>query len=469
LSDADFRDNPLRRYSASSLDEMQWRRTQVALSHELEAGALQVVTTAYRNDFDRTWRKVNRFRGATVADVLASPGSALNAIFYGVLTGAQDTQSSEELLLVGPNHRVFVSQGLQSVARWRTETGPVGHSLELGARYHYDSIRRQHTEDAFLTVGGALVQADVPTDTTADGKDSTHAVALHAVDAMRWGPLVVTPGLRLEVLRSKSGDRLSGETQRGGLAVLMPGLGLFTALSEDVGVFAGAYRGFSPPPPGQPGQVLPEESLNVEAGARWTGSGARVELIGFFNDYANLTNICTYSNGCLDENLDQQFDAGRAHIYGLEVYAEKTLRPVSGVSLPLSVAYTLTRTQLLEDFVSADPQFGTVVAGDELPYVPMHQLSVSAGVEAGAFGLHVASTFVDVMREVAGQGSAAPGELTDALLTFDVSASWRFLPGFRLYSVAQNVLDAHGIVSRRPFGARPNAPRMVQVGLKYEL
>jgi Fe(3+) dicitrate transport protein len=35
-----------------------------------------------------------------------------------------------------------------------------------------------------------------------------------------------------------------------------------------------------------------------------------------------------------------------------------------------------------------------------------------------------------------------------------------------LYANATNLLDSHDIVSRRPFGARPNAPRWVMVGAK---
>ncbi|WPB80456.1 TonB-dependent receptor [Archangium violaceum] len=469
LSDADFSDNPLRRYGASRLDRMEWYRTQLVLSHVLESGSLAVTTTAYRQDFNRSWRKVNRFRGAAIADVLADPTSARNSIYYGVLTGQFDSSTREESLLIGPNKRVFVSQGLQSVARWSTTTGPLSHNLEAGVRYHYDSIDRLHTEDGFRMVGGALVPEGEPTATTANNKDSTYALALHATDAISWGPLVVTPGVRLELIRSKSRDRLLGESQSGALEALMPGVGVYGALTQALGLFGGVYRGFSPPAPGQPEAVLPEQSVNYEAGARWTRRGERLEVVGFFNDYSNLTDICTFSNGCLNDNLDRQFDAGEAHIYGLEVFAEKTFRTQVGVSFPVSVAYTFTQTRLLEDFRSADPQFGLVRAGDELPYVPWHQLFATAGVEGARWGAYVNASFVDVMREVAGQGVIPEGEKTDALLTFDVNANWNVTRWGQVYLSARNVLDQQGIVSRRPFGARPNAPRTVILGFKLSL
>ncbi|MCY1017887.1 TonB-dependent receptor [Pyxidicoccus sp. MSG2] len=469
LSDADFAANPLRRYKASEFDHMQWHRTQAVLSHVLEGHDIAVTTSLYRQDLDRTWRKVNSFRGVSISDVLADPTSARNAIYYGVLTGELDSSTPGETILIGPNHRVFVNQGIQSVARWTMKTGPLSHNAEFGVRYHYDSINRRHTQDGYLMVGGELVAEGGTTEVTADNKDSTHALALHATDAIAWGPLVVTPGVRLEVIRSKSVDKMEGTTQNGSLEALMPGLGVYGALNPALGLFAGAYRGFSPPAPGQPEAVGPEKSVNYEAGARWSRRGERFEVVGFFNDYSNLTDVCTFSNGCLNENLDRQVDAGAAHIYGLEAFAEKTFRPGGGLTFPLTVAYTFTRTKLLEDFRSSDPQFGNVMAGDELPYVPHHQLFASIGVEGARWGAFVSSTFLGSMREEAGQGEIPEGLKTGALLTFDVNANWNITRWGQLYVSARNILDEAVIVGRRPYGARPNAPRTLIAGFKVQL
>lgn len=37
-----------------------------------------------------------------------------------------------------------------------------------------------------------------------------------------------------------------------------------------------------------------------------------------------------------------------------------------------------------------------------------------------------------------------------------------------IYGNIRNLLDTQRIVGRRPYGARPNAPRWVQVGVKLE-
>jgi Fe(3+) dicitrate transport protein len=100
LTDADFRRNPLARYGASALDRMTWHRTALALTHYIQPSRqMAITTTAYRNDFSRSWRKVNDFVGARIVDVLANPEAASNAPFYEVLRGRDDSGSAA--LLIG--------------------------------------------------------------------------------------------------------------------------------------------------------------------------------------------------------------------------------------------------------------------------------------------------------------------------------------------------------------------------------
>jgi Fe(3+) dicitrate transport protein len=132
----------------------------------------------------------------------------------------------------------------------------------------------------------------------------------------------------------------------------------------------------------------------------------------------------------------------------------------------VSSAYTFTQTSLLESFSSQDPQLGDVNAGDELPYVPKHQVNVSAGIDVWRISAHAQLNFIDRMREVAGQGMEGPQ--TDPLLTVDVHLGFRVFDWLRLYADARNIADTRVIVARRPFGARPNAPRTFIAGIKLD-
>lgn len=471
LSDDDFRDAPYRRYAASALDRMDNHRTSVVLHHVLDAPEqhFTLTTKVYRHDFSRSWRKLNRFRGGDVAAVLRTPSDPLSREYLAVLRGEADSLTPMTALLVGPNQRWFASQGVQSVFDLTDQhTGPIRHHLEVGVRLHHDRIERRHSEDAFDVMGGQLVPiAGEATHVTTSNEANTLALAGHVIDAMTWGQLSLTPGLRVEVMGSEIADSLEDTQSDMIVAALMPGVGAFYSILPQLGVLAGVYRGFSPPPPGVEG-VSPEYSVNYEAGARLHGKRGRAELIGFYNDYSNMTDICTFSSGCLNESLDRQFDAGRARIYGFEAFANYDV-PVGAMTLPLTAAYTFTRTEFLRSFQSSDPIYGKVEKGDELPYVPRHQLNLTAGLDSRYFGVHAGLTYVTRMREQAGSAALDQVVATDDVLTVDLGAELPIFSRLRLYANVRNLFDQAAIVSRRPYGARPNAPRWVQVGIKGNL
>lgn len=469
LTDADFRANPLRRYRASQLDHMLWHRTQVVAFYRAEfARAFTIDVAAYRHDFSRTWRKVNHLKNRAIADVLAEPDGAMNQIFYRVLTGDEDSASAAETIYVGPNRRNYVSQGIQAIAAWRGLTGPISHRYEASARLHYDHIDRLHTEDGFLMRSGTLVHDGNGTLTTADARAWTNAVALYAGGWSSWGPLTLTPGLRTEFITATVRDRLAGiETARATDTVFIPGIGAHLALTPSLGLFAGAYRGFSPVAAEAEEGAREEYSVNYEAGARWRGRNTRFEAIGFFNDYQNLTSVCSFAQGCVTEAAFQQYNAGRVYIWGAELLAQVNIPVGRRVVFPLSGTYTLTRTRLRDTYESEDPTLGNVTAGDEMPYVPHHQAMVSAAIDTPFASLTCAATYVSAMREQAGHGEIPSGLRTDESFLLDVTARAFIGRHGQVYLQGRNILDADDLASRRPFGARPVAPRWIQVGTKW--
>jgi len=470
LSDADFRDNPLLRYPVSALDQMKNHRTSAVLTHVMHpTRSMTVTTNAYRHDFHRTWRKVNRFRGANLFDVLSDAESSQNAVYRAILAGEADTANSNEVLMIGPNQREFVSQGIDSRATLAGNTGPLSHRIEYGMRFHNDSIERRHSEDGFIVTSGALMPEGTPTTVTAFNEASTLAFSMHAIDAVTWRKLTVTPGVRFELMRSKYLEKLGSTpaTTYGTAHAVLPGLGVYQELFPNFGVLGGVYRGFSPPAPGSEG-VSPELSVNYEVGARYMSPALRAEVIGYYNDYSNMTDICTLSSGCVDAGLDKQFDAGKARIYGVEAYVQS--EPAIGpVKFPLSLAYTLTRTEFQNSFSSEDPVFGDVKKGDEIPYVPRHQFNVMLASEYGLASVYGTATYISPMREQAGSAPLDRVIATDKQLIVDIGARYRVLRWLELYGNVRNLFNELDLVSRRPFGARPNAPRMIQIGLKLKL
>jgi Fe(3+) dicitrate transport protein len=467
LSEADFNANPFRRYRASALDRMEWHRTSIALSHTARfSHDVEMTTTVYRHDFDRAWRKVNGLRGADIFDVLQNPDAAANQVLIGTLRGDIDSETPQQTILIGPNHRVFVSQGLQSQVHATVRTGPITHYVTYGARAHYDEIDRNHTQNGYRMRGRQLVVDGAPTETTADNEASTHALALWAVDAMTFGRLIVTPGVRMEAIHASYNDRLKNLIDGATYRVVLPGASGYYGFTRELGILGGVHRGFSPVPPEQARQSRPEETTNYEAGARYTTRSIRAEAIGFFNDYQNITSVCSFATGCAQINIDRQVDGGRARVAGVETYLETELDLGKGWKLPSRASYTYTYTELLTNFDSFDPLLGTVRRGDEIPYVPPSQASGAIGVERESWGVNVAGTFVDSMRDRAGQGTPPPRSLTDAYFLLDASAKYKIIEHLELYVNGRNLTDQRPITSRRPFGARPGGPLWLMVGVR---
>jgi Fe(3+) dicitrate transport protein len=471
LADRDFRDNALRRYPASALDRMRWERWAAEVGHLFAMDRFTIRTTLYRQRLRRAWRKLNAFAdGPSLFDVLGDPGGGQRAVFYDVLTGRADSASPGEALLVGTNDRRFVSEGIQSVASWRLpELGPIGQKLALGARLHHDEARRMHDEEGYLMRSAALVAGGAPNRVTADSTGSALALSAYVVDEIAIWRFVVTPGVRFELIGTDFEDRRTGVTQEGTQRAILPGVGALYRVVDELALLAGVHQGFSPVAPGQADNAAPELSVNYEAGARFGWQKLRAEAIGFFNDYSNLTGTCTFSSGCAAESLDEQFDGGEVSLFGIEASVGWEAEIGEGMRVPLDATYTFTRGEFRSSFTSDDPIYGDVRDGDELPYVPPHVASASAALLAPRWGVHASGTFTDAMRDRPGQGEIPEGQATDAHFVLDAGAFVKPLAQVQIYLKIDNVLDERAIVSRRPFGARPNRPRFVQLGVKVEL
>lgn len=469
LTDADFDATPLRRYAASQRDEMDWERTEVELRYLLQAGEdLDLAVTAYRHDFERTWLKLNGFEDPTpIEEILASPNGGRRAVLYDVLTGQQDSTVPGETLVLGGNAREFVSQGVQAIAHHRTHGDTWYNQLEFGLRLHNDRIERNHTHEEYLMRSMDMLRNEVPTSTSTHNRGEALALAAHVIDEFFIADLTLTPGLRAEFIQTDFTDFQADVTSDNFMTVLIPGLGAHYALTPEFGVLAGAHRGFSPVSPGQPDQIEPETSINYEAGVRYAKerTGTLIEAIGFFNDYGNLIGECSFSTGCEEDLVDRQFNAGDVWIYGAEFVAAHSFSLGGKWYLPGRAVYTFTETEFQSGFASQNPQFGDVEQGDRLPYVPQHQASLQLGVTNQTFALNGRMTYVGEMREEAGQGEE--GRKTNNYATLDLLTSYEFLDGFAAYAKVSNLIGTQSIASRRPYGARPIAPFMARLGLKY--
>lgn len=467
LSNADFAATPQRRYAASANDQMNWWRSQAALTHTFRASeAFEVTTTVYRHDFDRLWNRVDHFRaGPSLYELLAYPAAGTRAVYLGILNGTEDTMTRDQQVMVQQNSRRFVSQGVQSTAQFTFATGPVGHEVELALRFHHDEIRRRHTQTGFDLLRGTMVPNGEAPELLVENLAFTRALSANVSDTITWGRFLFAPGARVEVFEATLYDHLAEFSGSKLNVVPLFGLGAVYSLDFGLSVLGGVNKGFSPPTPGQV-DALPEESINSELGVRYARRGIRFEAIGFWSEYSNITGDCTGSSGCVNDGLNRQFNGGAARILGVEALGSLKGKLGWGTSAAVELSYTFTSARFLSDFNSPNPSWGNVVAGAELPYVPAHQGQLRLRAAKGPVELGVGAVYYGQMRELAGEGEIAepvliPGRvLLDATASVDVGAA-------RFYATATNLTNQSALVSRRPFGARPQAPLLFQVGFKY--
>ncbi|MBA2565352.1 MAG: TonB-dependent receptor [Gemmatimonadetes bacterium] len=496
LTENDFRADPFRRYAASQEDVFDSDHEQYQLRHVVRPSAgVDVTTVAYRNDFHRNWYKLDSVAGASIAAVLEHPDSL--AATLDVLRGAS---SEAGALKVRANDRTYYGQGIQSVLGLALGAKGAQHQVEFGARYHADEEDRLQQDDRYTMLDGEMAVAERGArGSEANRINHAEAWAFFVQDRIAIGRWTFTPGVRYETIdftRTDFGldnpdrvrarpERLSSATpappspaastvtiRENGVNVLIPGAGASWAATSELSLFGGVHRGFAPPGPGADADTDPEESVNYELGWRFAAPAVSAELVGFINDYDNVLGRPT---GVVGENGDV-FNGGQVKVHGLELSADSDLGALAGVGLrlPLQLAYTYTRAEFGSSFVSDYEPWGSVLAGDELPYIPEHQGFASLGIDCARWSAGVNASFVGEMRTVAGgserrangRSRVAPFTSTDEALVFGLTGQYALADWSHLYVGVQNLTDREYVVARRPAGARPGLPRTLVAGIR---
>ena len=462
---------PFQRYDASKLDRMRWEHLRGSLRHRVRFGpGKSLESTLYHHRFHRDWYKVAHFRGGpSLKDLMQASDQGEAAVYLALLRGQESGMSRPEELMLGGNDRYFYSQGLQTDLSWRWRMKDWKIIKRSGLRLHNDQVERDQREDPYRLVEGQLERTDGAEIVGSANLGWARALAAHSTLELAWKQrLWLTPGLRVEAIQNGFTDRLRGERKDERTQVVpLPGMGVFWRPGEaPFGLLAGVYRGFSPVNPGQDPDVEHESATNYEAGFRWFHDRYHVEVIGFLNDYNNLTARCSQSQGCGTAQLNQQFNGGEVLIYGTELMTKLKQDFGAGIKGELTGNLTWTQTAFQNEFNSSFQPFGQVEVGDELPYVPRLLGSLNVTLSRAPFGISWQSKGRGEQRDSAGQGEIEGADRIAGHLLHDLSMTYDVTKRFRLYGTAYNLTDERYVASLRPYGPRPGPPRRLMGGLK---
>jgi len=469
LSDDDYTTNPLRRYRASQLDEMDADHSQFVLSYAGKlSDNLTMAVSAYNNEFARNWYKLNKVDGLNLG-LIADPAG--NAAAFALMD-AMD--SDADAYRIKANNREYLSSGVQAVLNWSIEN----HDIQAGLRIHADEMDRFQWEDRYQMVGGKLNMTTAATPGTDSNRiDSAEATSVYVEDRMTSGNFIVTGGLRYEEITVKREDWGKTDPTRAGDAsikedtfdVIVPGVSVEYALEDGTTLGYGIHKGFAPHGPGGTKvvdgvtqEVKSEESWNHEWTVRSYEGLNGLELTFFMNKYDNLLGADTAATGGTGSN--ELYNGGAVDVSGLELYLRRMLMDNGSIQLPIEIAYTKTNTEFRESF---DGFWGDVSRGDELPYIPETMVSVNLGVNMDKTSVNIGLKHNSAARTTAGSGRLDDANSTDALTLIDLGVKHSLQNNITLSMGIKNLLDKDAVVARRPYGARPTMPRSISVGVNY--
>ena len=492
LTDADFKENPYRRYGLSVLDHIHTEHEQQILRYQFNINdAMTFTATAYNNEHERNWFKTEGidFDGSSSAWDFSRTSwsgvvSAINrgnpigdlapAELSAILDGSADTLPGS--IQVRSNAREYYSRGIQFGFNWQVGSGKVGHDIEVGLGFHEDEEDRLQRNSSYHQEKGHLLLDDAGLAGNAGNRiQQAEARAMYIHDRIEFGDWVLTPGIRYENISqeriryeirfgrtNEPSSRDAGnlrDTRSNDTEVWLPGIGLRYGFSDHYQLIAGVHKGFTAP--SNAPDVDEEEAINYELGIHHQSDGLTTQAIYFLSDYDNILGECTASSGA-DCTIGDAFNGDAAKVQGIELMFTTTLAATAGYTIPLSFNYTRIDSEFEADIAGTD-FFGDVTRGDPIPYIPEQQFNIRLGLEVDRWSAYLSANHVG---EVCTRASCDRFEKTDATTLVDLTAHYALNDKVTLHGKVDNATGQDNIMGRQPYGARPDKGRTASLGVR---
>ena len=466
LTETDFQKNPYLRYPGSEKDKMSAEHKQYVLTHELFVNEkIKITSNFYENRFKRNWYKlddvVHDNNSQKISKVISNPSQFSEHL--KILSGELDYENA---LKVKANNREYISRGIQTKIdyHWYGKNESF-NDLELGIRIHYDEEDRFQWEDIYNINNGFMALESYGEKGSQGNRISfANSFASYIMYKYKFKGLTISPGLRYESIKlgrddfGKSNPLRNIEnlsTRENKVSVLIPGVGFNYTFSNNLSVFGGIHKGYSPP--GSSDGQKAEESVNSELGIRFSTKKLNGEIIAYRNDYSNLLGNDLAATGGFGE-MDP-FNAGKALVNGFEVLLNTSISKY----IPISFSYTLTDAKFLTSFGSTQDIWGEVNNGDQIPYIPKHQFSSSLSYRISKLDINLNASYNGKFSTLA-NGT----EEISSYLILDLSMKYRIKKDIFLKSKILNLSDKKYAVSKAPAGLRPGHPFGVYTGIEYK-
>ena len=469
LSQSSFMSNARLRYMATAYDKMMNDGEQTSLTYVGDFDNFDVVFTSWSNDYHRDWFKVSDFNN----DSEHGQRDDINELISDANNGSANAQAilDGELpveIEYKHNNRYYTNEGYQ----FNVSTDIGIHALTLGYRDMEDSESRvqayEYADQSAKSLSALYGYRGLGGSNNRLRESS--ATSYYLEDTMDFGKLAVTVGYRSEDYdqRHRRWDEGAGPNLTAVRETIVrdtfaandhttSSLGATYELNENMVLVAGFHQGMTPM-----FGADPEEADNTEFGVRYSEGSTNIEAFYFSSEYSNLAAECTLVSGAsCDANESAVFSGGAADVSGLELSGSWIFEGDNGVTYPIAVTYTSTDSEFLNS--SDSDYFGTVAAGDSLPYIPDSQMSLVAGFITDN-GLSGNMRLVSVGSSCSLAACGTYNQIEEHSYV-DLNLRKAVTETVNVYMIMENVFDSEDIISRAPSeGARSQKPATLKVG-----
>jgi len=478
ITDAEVRNFGLR-YNPFKNDNFSTDRWGASATHEYKFNNdVKLTTSFYWIHFARDWWR----QASTTTDTQC--GTAFrNARFNGIAVDPDACNSIQGRL------RDYYTWGVEPRLHAAYDFFGVPSELDMGFRAHFEEqFRRQENATSPRARNGSIAERN---ERFADAYSGFIQNRFFLLD--HW---TVTPGVRVESVEYERRNLLNGREGTTSLTEALPAFGINYNPFEEVTVFFGFHRGFSPPRAedavsntGLVTDVDAEKSWNYELGVRskpWKGVALDTTL--FQTHFENQAVVGSIAGG------STPLAQGEALYQGLEFFGRVDLGDIfqTDHNVYLQAAYTwVADAETLSPFRCV-PVDGVIpsacvnglvpgsVKGNRLPYAPEHMITATVGyAHPIGFDFHLETVFVaDQFSDFHNaEGQVNPdgtpnlsgqfGKIEDYAIV-NLSTTYRIKPlNTDVFVSVKNLFDQNYIVDRTR-GILPGSPRLVQAGFKLD-
>jgi Fe(3+) dicitrate transport protein len=486
LGEADFAEDPFRRYQASRFDNFTGDIMKGDIRYYLEpSDDWNISIVAYAHRMERDWFKLQSLQNIELGSGATISGLSLGEALSDPLGLEALKGEREATLRYRHNDRRYTARGISLDNSNFFTAGSVDHEVQAGIRYHWDSeYRLQQDIDYRQNDQGQIEDVDPVGDNGRAGHrfQETNAIAMYLEDDMRFGNWRVSGGIRLEYFDMAYENRppVVPQNGTGQLALWSGGLGASYQIADNWAVYGDVFRGVSAPAPRAyiHDNVDPETSLGFEIGTRYQDYGAgdfQIDVAAFATQFSDLL-VVDNIGGSGTGNSE---NAGDVMSIGIETGARVDTQTYWGLPMsnPWALALTLTSATLQGDASSTDPDsiFSGGEDGNQVPYIPPVVISLSTELNWQTFGFGISgqyqaktySSASNTEETISPDGTPDSSYgTTDAYFLLDIDAWYQITAGLKVFGGVNNALNQEYIATRHPAGPQAGRPLYAFLGVE---